>query len=222
MLSSSIRRYKSLFLVSAGFSFGPALVAAQELPPSPTAPSQAANLELRPGDSVRLTVWRVPELDGEFIVAPDGTLAHPAFPSLNVAGTPLWRVQGMLDSAARIENVNARVVMQPLLRIIVGGEVGAPNLYRHPAGTSIAEAIVLAGGPTEQARVDRIALVRDGATTYLDLTDPAGPTTRAPVRSGDQLLMPRRSSSFYETVLPFISVLGTAASIATLILRTRR
>lgn len=206
----SVRRGIALLALAAS------AVGAQE-----TAASDAGSLMLRPGDAVKLTVWKVPELDGEFMVAPDGSIAHPAFPSLHVAGVPLRRVQVLLDSAARVENVNARVVLQPLLRVVVGGEVASPNLYRHPAGTSVAEAIILAGGTTESANPRRLALVRDGATMYFDLTDPAGLATHALVQSGDQLLVQRKGRSFRDSFVPFISALGTAASIATLILRSR-
>ena len=186
------------------------------------AASAAAELQLEPGDAVKLSVWRAPELSGEFPVAADGSLAHPAFPSLIVAGVPLRRVQTMLDSAVRAENVGARVVMQPLLRVIVGGEVATPNLYHFPAGTSVAEAIVLAGGHTERADLRRLTLVRNGTATVYDITDPAGPATHRAVASGDQLLLQRRRGSFRETILPVTQMLGSAASIAVLIIRLRR
>lgn len=183
------------------------------------AASQAASLTLRPGDALKLSVWMAKELDGEYFVAPDGTLAHPAFRGLVVTGVSMTRLQDKLDSAARaVSNVGANATFQPLLRVIVDGEVRAPNLYRLPAGTSVAEAVVLAGGRTDRANTRRLALVRDGATTYYDLSDPSGPASRLALQSGDQLLLERRRS-FGETILPLTSVLGAAASIATLVLR---
>jgi protein involved in polysaccharide export with SLBB domain len=181
----------------------------------------APTLLLRPGDAIKLTVWKVPELSGEFPVAPDGTLAHPAFSSMVVAGVPLQRVQRMLDSAARVENIGARVVMQPLLHVVVSGEVRAPNLYKFPAGTSVYEAVILAGGRTERADMTRLELLRNGRSTAFDLTDAGGPASRAPVMSGDQLLLDRGADSFRESVLPLLSIVGTVASVMTLILRAR-
>jgi polysaccharide export outer membrane protein len=200
----------------AVLSWVPGAVRAQQLAGVP-----AANLVLRPGDSIKLTVWKVPELNGEFPVAPDGTLAHPAFPTLVVAGVPLQRVQRMLDSAARVENVGARVVMQPLLHVVVSGEVRSPNLYKFPAGTSVFEAVVLAGGRTERANLSRLELFRNGESILFDLTDASGPATRAGIMSGDQMRLDREASSFRESVLPLLTVVGTLASITTLILRHR-
>lgn len=186
-----------------------------------TASSAASTLTLRPGDSIKLTVWKVPELSGEYPVAPDGTIAHPAFPSLVVAGVPLPRVQRMLDSAARVENVGARVVMQPLLHVVVSGEVRSPNLYKFPAGTSVFEAVILAGGRTERAKMSHLELFRGGQTTVFNLTESAGPATHSPIMSGDQLLLDREGSTFRESILPLLSVVGTLASVATLIVRAR-
>jgi len=44
---------------------------------------------LRPGDVLRITVWRHPEMSGEFVVAPDSTLVHPLYQVVKVAGAPL-------------------------------------------------------------------------------------------------------------------------------------
>lgn len=183
--------------------------------------SQAEALTLRPGDAVKLTFWRVPELNGEFTVAPDGTLAHPAFSGLVVAGVPLRRVQLMLDSAARKEDVGARVVMQPLLRVMIDGEVRTPNLYRVPPGTSVAEALVLAGGRTEKADLAHLTLIRNGQATNFDLTDPTGSASSIAIASGDRLLLWRSRSSFRETILPYTALIGTFASIGTFIWRVR-
>ena len=218
---SIVRRPRARTLALAGVlalltTGAPSFVGAQQ------AASAAADLQLQPGDAVKLSVWRAPELSGEFPVAADGSLAHPAFPSLLVAGVPLRRVQTMLDSAVRVENVGARVVMQPMLRVIVGGEVGVPNLYHFPAGTSVAEAIVLAGGHTDRADLRKLTLVRNGTAMVYDITDPAGPATHTAVVSGDQLVLQRRRASFRETILPVAQMLGSAASIAVLIIRLHR
>ena len=203
----------------------PAAYAQTDVATTPARPAYAAagaGLVLRPGDAVKLTVWKAPEFDGEFAVLPNGTLAHPYLRDLVIAGMSLTEVQAALERRVRTENAFAQVVVQPLLRVIVGGEVRTPNLYRNPAGTSVAEAIILAGGTTEWANPRRVTLVRDGRSIILDLTAPTGPASRIAVESGDQLLVARRGLTFRESVLPYVTVLGSAASIATLIIRSRR
>src|SRR2546425_7566303 len=55
---------------------------------------------LRPGDQLRITVWRHPDLSGEFMVGTDSTLVHPVYQVVKVAGVPLpvvkERLRGML------------------------------------------------------------------------------------------------------------------------------
>src|SRR5436853_3239668 len=43
---------------------------------------------LRPGDVLRINVWRHPELSGDFVVAPDSTLVDPVYQVVKVAGYP--------------------------------------------------------------------------------------------------------------------------------------
>src|SRR5881296_1306010 len=51
---------------------------------------------LRPGDVLRINVWRHPELSGDFEVAPDSTLVDPVYQVVKVAGAPLAVVRERL------------------------------------------------------------------------------------------------------------------------------
>lgn len=197
---------------------GGAPAAAAQGPPPPA----AQDFLLRPGDAVRLSVWRAPELDGEFSVLPNGTIAHPYLRDIVVAGLPIAQVQAALEERARTQNEGAQVMLQPLLRVVVGGEVSAPNLYRHPAGTTVAEALVLAGGASPEGDARRVTLVRDGQSSVVDVTNPNGPATSLMLASGDQLLVARRGRTFGERVTPIMSTLGAASGIALLIIRIRQ
>lgn len=185
------------------------------------APTAAGGV-LRPGDVLRLEVWRMPELSGEFQISPAGTIVHPVLQDVVVTGVPLSQVVARLDSALSRESTNARFVVQPILRVSVGGEVAAPNLYRHPLGTTIAEAVVLAGGATTSGDLRRVRLVRDGREVALDLRDPAAAANRAPIASGDQIIVERRGRSFRESVTPIMTAIGTLASVAVLVFRVTR
>jgi protein involved in polysaccharide export with SLBB domain len=114
---------------------------------------------------------------------------------------------------------NPRFVIQPLLRVSVGGEVRQPSLYTLPPETSIAEAVALAGGATERGRMDRVRLFRDGAEFRVDLTEPQGGLAQAPIRSGDQIFVQRRVSVFRDYIAPAGSITAALASIISLALR---
>src|SRR5215218_9301245 len=44
---------------------------------------------LRPGDAVQITVFRKPELSGEFTISASGSIDHPLYQAVPVAGVPL-------------------------------------------------------------------------------------------------------------------------------------
>jgi polysaccharide export outer membrane protein len=176
---------------------------------------------LRAGDAVRITVWRKPELSGEFLVAADGSLTHPLYRTVQVMGVPLSTIEQRVQTfLARFEE-NPQFVVEPLLRVAVGGEVARPNLYNLRPETSIAQAVALAGGANERGRADQVHLYRDGTRQVLDLTNPESNAGRMPVRSGDEIVVARRRAVFREVVAPVMTVIGAVAAITNVVLRNR-
>ncbi|MGH7648806.1 MAG: polysaccharide biosynthesis/export family protein, partial [Gemmatimonadaceae bacterium] len=53
---------------------------AQEAPPS----IADTNTVLHPGDEVRITVWRNPELSGDFPIGINGALVHPLYQAVPI------------------------------------------------------------------------------------------------------------------------------------------
>jgi len=180
------------------------------------------SLVLRPGDALRITVWRNPELSGEFAIAGDGSITHPLYRSVRVTGIPLTAAEGRIRTfLLQLEN-NPEFVVEPLLHVAIGGEVVRPNLYTLRPETSVADAVALAGGPTDRGRRDHVRLLRDGGETVLDLTKPQAGMAAMPIRSSDQILVDRKRALFRETLGPIITVAGATAAILNVILRAGR
>lgn len=175
---------------------------------------------LRPGDAVRVTVYRQDELSGEFAVLGDGTLGHPLYRAVRVAGRPLPEVQTAIGENVGRFVTNPQFVVQPLLHVAVEGEVNAPKLYQLPPETTLRQAISLAGGPGEQARLERARLIRDGRLYVLDLSSELG-SGRTLVQSGDEIFVPRRRDVLREVVQPVASVVAAAAALINLYRTTR-
>lgn len=169
---------------------------------------------LRIGDAVQITVWRRPELTGEFAITEDGTIAHPLLRTVRVVDLSLSAVEQRLADYLGSLEANPQFVIQPLLRVSVGGEVRQPSLYRLPPTTSIAEAVALAGGATDRGRLDRVRLFRGGAEISIDLTRPEAGLAQQAIRSGDQIFVDRRTNVFRDYIAPAGSI---TAGIATLI-----
>ena len=169
---------------------------------------------LNPGDQVRIAVWRNPEFSGDFIVAPNGTISHPLYREIQVIGVPLTTVEERLRAFLTKYIASPQFVIQPLMKIIVGGEVRSPNVYSVPPETTIAQAVALAGGPTERGNPQKLRIIREGQEILVDLTRADSDVARLQIRSGDQILMSRRSARFREYIVPILS--GAAALAATI------
>ncbi|HEX2092213.1 MAG TPA: polysaccharide biosynthesis/export family protein [Longimicrobiaceae bacterium] len=146
---------------------------------------------LRPGDMVRLRIWREPELSGDFPVDEDGVVVLPRIGPLRVAGESPARLQERLVGAYQefLQHNSIDVVL--LRRVQVLGAVRNPGLYPLDPTMTISDALALAGGPTSEGRPNRVELVRDGKRVPVKLST----NTRiasSPIRSGDQLFVPER------------------------------
>ena len=182
---------------------------------------------LSPGDSVRIVVWRKPEFSGDFVVAPNNTITHPLFRSVTVGGVPLTTAEANLRRFLSRFEENPEFVMEPLIRVAVSGEVDRPRVYALRPETTIGEAVAQAGGTTELGATNRVRVLRLDANgqqdqLLVDLRDPAGGTSRLPVRSGDQIVVDRRRNFMRDVLLPTLGVIGSIASLGLLIDRVSR
>jgi polysaccharide export outer membrane protein len=186
--------------------------------PAPETPAPGATM-LAPGDAVRITVWQQPDFSGEFVVAPDNSVAHPLYRSLKLGGVPLSQLDERVREFLERYEATPHFVVEPLFRIAVGGEVRQPSVYTVRPGTTIAQSVALAGGPTEQGRRDRVVLVRYGREMVVDLTRPDTGLAPSPIRSGDEVLVPRQRHLFRELIGPAFTVLGATAAVINVVLR---
>ena len=221
----SVRFMRSLLLRSLSYTVT-ALVLSTGVEAQTPAPT-SEQVTLAPGDSVRVTVWRKPEMSGDFIVGPDGTITHPLYRTVRVGGIPFATAEvNIRNFLARFEQ-DPQFVMEPLVRVAISGEVGRPQVYAVRPETSIGEAVAQAGGPNQFGRRDRVRVLRrEGGGRqrefYVSLLDPQGSTAALRVHSGDQIVVDRRKSFFRDIFLPGLSVIGSAASIYLLIDRAGR
>lgn len=174
---------------------------------------------LSPGDQVRIVVWENAGMSGEFEVAADGTIAHPLYREVRVAGLPLPQVEAGVRRVVQTFEESPQLLVEPLFRVSVTGEVRQPNVWVLRPEATLLQAIARSGGPTERGRLDRVRLVRGGREQVLDLSRPELGHGQMPVRSGDQLRVERRSDVFRETLAPVASLVAAAAAVARLFIR---
>lgn len=168
---------------------------------------------IRPGDVVRLSVWRLPEFSGDFPVAPDGTILHPLLTEVRVVGQSRAEVHRQLrEVLLRYEN-DPQLVFDYLYRVAVTGEVRLPGLYTLPPETTLSQAIAAGGGASEFGRLDAVRLLRGGTETILDLRAPSPEVAEMRIRSGDQLRLVRRGAGFREYLGLGAALVAAVASV---------
>jgi polysaccharide export outer membrane protein len=177
------------------------------------APKATTTLLLRPGDALRITVLRHPELSGEFLVNGDGVLVHPLYRDLRVSGVPLSETEQLVRSVLARFDAKPEFVIDPLFQVSIAGEVRQPNLYALRPTTTIERAVALAGGVSERGRLDRVRLFRGGSEYQIDLTRPERGMSVDLIQSGDQIVVTRRSSVFRDYIAPAGSIIGALAAV---------
>jgi polysaccharide biosynthesis/export protein len=168
---------------------------------------------LAPGDQIRITVWRKPEMSCDCTVAGNGTIIHPLYRDVQVIGVPLTTVEERLRTFLARYEQNPQFVIQPLVKIVVGGEVRTPNIYSVPPETTIAQAIAIAGGPTERGVLREVKIIRDRQEIKMDISRPDSDAGVLQIRSGDQILIGRRGRSALEYISPVTSSIAAIAAI---------
>lgn len=185
-----------------------------------TASSDPANSSIiSPGDQIRIIVWRKPEMSGDFPIAANGTIIHPLYREVQVTGVPLSVVEDRLRTFLSRFDTNPQFVIQPLVKVIVAGEVRSPNIYPVPPETTVQQVVALAGGPTDRGLLNDVRIVRDRQEVRVDLSRPDSEAALLQIRSGDVILVGRRGSGFLEMIGPATSTLALAVTLYSLFTR---
>lgn len=173
--------------------------------------------ELRPGDIVRLRIWREPDLSGDFTVDETGVATLPRVGPVLVTGHSVDSLKADLLALYRRYVSQLSIEVTPLRRVQVTGAVRTPGLYTVDPTMTINDAIALAGGVTPQGRRDRVTLIRGDLS--LDLRGPRGAgQARYSLHSGDEVFVPQSS---WLSRNPGV-VIGAASATASIIWALRR
>ncbi|HEY0777087.1 MAG TPA: polysaccharide biosynthesis/export family protein [Gemmatirosa sp.] len=160
--------------------------------PGFAAAQRAAEVAVGVGDRVRVRVWREPTMSDDFTVDDRGSVTLPRLGPVPVAGHSIASVRDTLLARYAEYLKNPSVDVTVLRRVSVQGEVRLPNLYYVDATKSIREVVAEAGGPTDAANRDHVALVRDSRTVAVGRWSDGGPVG-VDLRSGDEVVVGRRS-----------------------------
>ncbi len=170
----------------------PAPPVAAQAPPEQPESSIMDTLPLRPGDVVRLEIWREPDMSGQYTVDESGIVVFPRVGEYQVLNLTPQALEGQLLDDFRQYLRNPSIDVTVLRRIRVIGSVNNPGLFLLDPTVTIADALAQAGGATPQGDPNQVRIIRNGQEMAVTVTAET-PIAESPIRSGDQLFVPERS-----------------------------
>lgn len=197
-------------LLCLGFAAVWAPPARAQLPASaPTQPADSVD-PLRPGDLIRLRIWREPDFSGDFPVDEAGVVVLPRIGALNISREPPESLKATLGREYRTFLSHTSVDVQFLRRVQILGAVQKPGLYHVDAVMTVSDALALAGGVLPSGRENDVEIIREGDKLPGRLTGRML-ISRSPVRSGDQLYVPERGWLSRNTAVVVAGISAVAA-----------
>jgi polysaccharide export outer membrane protein len=172
---------------------------------------------VRPGDLIRLKIWREPDLSGDVAVDEEGVATLPRIGQLRVAGLAADSLKRMLVRSYTKFLRDPSVDITVLRRVTILGAVRTPNVYHIEPTMTVADALALAGGASPEGKQDQVELRRQGETVAVKLSRRVR-LADTPIRSGDELYVPQRSWLSRNAGL---LVAGVSAATSLLYLTTR-
>ena len=175
----------------------------------PAALAQSASYRIQPGDQLQITVLEDETLNRQLLVTPDGQISVPLAGTVRVAGQTVGAVEEIIadrltsNFAVRPNVFVALTAVDPsagLFKVFVLGQVGNPGEIEVEAGTTLLQALALAGGPSNFAAAKRIQLRRTDASgqerlylfNYRAVERGGSIQSMIALRDGDVIVVPER------------------------------
>lgn len=149
-----------------------------------TAQAQGVNTgyRLAAGDTIKIDVFKVPQLSIEVRISDKGLISYPFLGDLTVAGQTTAEVRQVIADGLRGDYIlepRVTVDINQYRPFYVNGEVRDPGGFPWEPGLTVRKALTIAGDLTERASTRKIFLQREGAPASarerVQLDDLVGP-----------------------------------------------
>lgn len=169
-------------------------------PPDPNIAPMPVSFSPRPGDLVRVRVFRETDLTADYPVDEDGKVLIPGLGDVPVAGQPRAQLIEQLVKAYGSSIKDPAIAVTFLRRVAIGGGVRTPGLYPAEATTTVGDLVAVAGGVQPDGRLDVIQLRRDGRIIHVNVP-PTLFIGQIDLRPGDQIFVPYKRWTQYGTLI---------------------
>ncbi len=176
------------------------------------------------GDRVFLTIRTDSMVNDTVVVRAGRMIRLPNLPDISLAGVLRSELQDYLTTQLARYIKRPEVQTTSLVRVAVMGAVSKPGFYQLPADIALADAIMIAGGPTSTADVDRTQVKRGNdvvySSTLLGQEVAKGATLdQLNIRPGDQILIGERHKTNWGLVASIVGI--SAGLISTAVVLSR-
>lgn len=188
-MRSRLSRWLAGLLLAA--AAGAALAAAPEAP-----------YTIKPGDILKVSVWREPELQGPVLVEPDGTFSFPLCGVIDARNKTVGELQQEIGTklAHFITNPVVTVSLTKINgnRVYVIGQVKKPGAFTVNPRIDVLQALSMAGGTTPFASLGSIKILRSSGNgsqvavpfNYNDVVHGHDLAQNITLRAGDVVVVP--------------------------------
>jgi len=190
-----------------------ALPLAGQQPPSPAPQTAGSAYHLRPGDVIKILVWGQVEYSGDYQIDERGVLEYPVMGELEVRDLTVAQLRDRIRQALEAIFNSPFVTVRPQFRMAVLGKVERPGLYVVDPTLSVLDVVAMAGGPSSSGNLNGVKLLRGEDQLRLALEGGIRGRTlqEIGVRSGDQIIVPRKFLS-REDIILFLQIIQVAIS----------
>ena len=168
----------------------------------PSAPRVPDDYVIGPSDVLAINVWKDTELSRTVLVRPDGRISLPLIGELEVSGLTALKVQDLIAQKL------SPYISKPQVTVIVSevksrtytvvGKIAKPGSFQLEKPTTVLDAIAIAGGFLDFAKVSKIYVIRrlgDGSQTrlpfdYKKVINGQKADENIDLKSGDTIVVP--------------------------------
>jgi polysaccharide export outer membrane protein len=167
----------------------------------PFASGQEVGYSVKPGDTLMISVWKEPDLQGDVLVTPDGAFAFPLVGQVDARGKTVTELQKIVSDKLR-QYISEPVVTVSVKdikgnKVYVIGQVNRPGEFIVNPRVDVMQALSMAGGTTPFAALGSIIILRrSGAQQealrfdYTDLVKGRNLEQNIELRAGDIVVVP--------------------------------
>lgn len=164
------------------------------------------------GDRILLAVEGEQAMSDTFAVMTGRVLRLPTVGDVGLTGILRSELEEHLRRSLAKFLREPVVRARALIRLSLLGEVGRPGFYVMPTDIVLTDALMLAGGPGVNARLDRLRVERRGAVVLSrdamrDALAQGRTIDQLNLQAGDEVIVPKRAGFFGESTWRTVSVI---------------